>query len=186
MYKKSGFTILEMLVAIAIIGLLATVVIPNLAPSKPKEERERFISSLNSLVGFAWQNAIVTRKTQKVECNFDKNIITISQAGQKDKYGKVIWQPIKRAYVKTMLKIPDQLELKSFYIEGEDKVTKIGSLKSVWFAISSGGISQEVIINFLDSKDKIRRRKRPVGLVINPFTAQFDVYDKLSPSTGSG
>jgi len=180
MCKKSGFTLLEIVVAIAIIGLLATVVIPNLTTSKPKEEREKFISRLNSLVGFAWQNAIVARKTQKVEFNFDKKLVTVFQAGPTDKYGKVIWEPVKRAYIKTVIKIPDQLELKNFYIEGEDKVAKLGALQSVWFAISAGGISQEVVINFLDNKDKIGRKKRPVGLVINPFSAQFEVYNEFA------
>jgi len=180
MYKKSGFSLLELLVAIAILGLLATVVIPNLTTSKPKEEREKFIASLNSLVGFAWQNAIMTKKAQKVEFHFGKKIINLFETtGQTDKYGKLSWQPIKRAYIKTLLKIPEQLELKNFYVEMKDLSGTIGKTGEGWFFISPGGISQEVVLNFFDSKDKIRTKKRPIGLVINPFSAQFEVYDEF-------
>jgi hypothetical protein len=34
-----------------------------------------------------------------------------------------------------------------------------------------------VIINFLDTKDTKDDAPRRVGLVLNPFTAQFKIYD---------
>ena len=180
MHKKSGFTIVELMVAMAIIGLVAAFGIPRLLPPKPRQVREAFISQLNSLVGFAWQNAVTKSKVHKLEFDFDRKKVSIFQMGPTDKYGKATWEPIKRAYTATVIRIPGQLEQKNFYIEGEDKVAKLGILKNVWFAISDGGISQEVVINFLDNKDKRDRRKRPVGLVLNPFSAQFEVYNELA------
>jgi len=178
MRKKSGFTLFELLVAVAIIALLATIVVPILRWDRPKEIREKFISQLNKLTGHAWRNAITTTKVQQIFFHFGNKEVLLKAEGKKDKYGKTQYVPVTMAAVKTKIKIPEQLELKNFYINREDRAGIVGKSGEVWFYITEG-ISQEVVINFLDKEDKIKLRKRPVGLVLNPFSAQFEVYDEF-------
>lgn len=172
---------MELMVAIAIIGLLAAVVVPNLRRSAPRQERQNFISQLNNLASFAWQKSITTGKTCKVHFDFGKKEISLEIADKQDKYGKMQYGPIKRAYVKTSIKILDQLELKNFYIEGEDKAGKVmsGRDKGTVYFLVSDGLSQAVVINFVDKKDKVGRKARRVGLVLNPFWTQFEEYDEF-------
>ncbi|MFC1843129.1 type II secretion system protein [Candidatus Dependentiae bacterium] len=182
MIRKSGFSLLELLVAIAILGLLATIVVPMIRRSRPQEVREKFINNLNKLTSFAWQNAIKTQKVYKVNFNFGKKEIFLSVESEKDKYGAMQYLPVKRAYIKTKMTIPAQLELKNFYVEKKDLAGEIGKSGSksgdAWFFITDG-VSQTVVINFFDNQDRIDRAKRPVSLVLNPFSAQFEVYDEF-------
>jgi len=184
MCNKSGFTLLEILVAVAIFALLATFVVPRLFVSKPKEVREKFIGQLNSLMNFAWQNAMFSGKVHEVAFSFKKKQVFLKRAGEKDKYGKVKYMPVKRMNIKTEIKIPSQFEFRNFYINSKgtnmiDAMPTAGKEGEVFFFVIPDGLSQEVVINFFDAKDKIARRKRAFSLVLNPFSAQFEVYDEF-------
>ncbi len=179
---KRGFSLLELMVAIALIGIVAAIVAPNLRRRGPKEEREQFIENLNGLMKFAWQNGVTSGKTQKIEFDFSKarRKITISEStGKKNKEGEQEFKSVNSKYGSTTLKIPSHFVFKNFYIEGFDEITRHAAGKEVtaWFYIIPEGLSQSVIINFIDTKDKTAGgRPRPVGLVLNPFYVQFSVY----------
>ena len=174
-YKKNGFTLLEILVAILILGLLAAIVPPLLRTAQPAAERKKFITQLNALMKFAWTNAITTGKTHRVTFFWDKNLVQVGFDDKKKNKGI----PIPGTYFDTTIKIPKQLEVKNFYIEGKDERARhAGGSKEIWFFVYPQGMCQSVVINMFDIKDKINdRRNRPVSLVLNPFTAQFEVYN---------
>jgi len=177
MFNKSGFTLLELLSALIIIGILMAIGARYLRPPSPAAERKKFILQLNSLMKFVWQNAVVTGKVHKVDFDFQKRVIQtfVEQKGEKDK-------PIARTYLKTSLDIPAQLEIKNFFIEGYDMMKKftLGKTTGAFFYVMPEGLSQAVIINMLDTKDEILRgRSRQVSLVLNPFSAQFKIYDEF-------
>ena len=50
---------------------------------------------------------------------------------------------------------------------------------SVWFYIIPEGMTQDVVLNFIDTNDAYDGHPRQVGLVLNPFTAQFKEYDEF-------
>ena len=183
MQIKSGFSLIEIMVAIVIIGIVAAIVVPNLGKSKARQERDKFISELNALTGFALHNAVKTKKLHQVFFDFaeGKREIYLKIFTQKDKYGKDEWAPVTRSYVKNFVKMIDQLELKNFYVEGKDEVGKLSSGKggNVYIYVSDG-ICQNVVINYLDNnQEKSGRNKLPLGLVLNPFSAQFEVFDEF-------
>lgn len=180
MHKKLGFTFIEILVAVAIIGLLATIVVPNLRRSKAKDARDKFISELNSLTGFAMQNAIKTKKVHQIFFDFAKKDVYLNIATEKDNSGNMKYVPVTRAYVKNNIKMTDHLELKNFYVEGKDEVGKLlaGTGGTVYFLVGDG-VCQNIVINYLVANDKSDRNKKPIGLVLNPFSAQFEKYDEF-------
>jgi hypothetical protein len=55
-----------------------------------------------------------------------------------------------------------------------------GKTTRIFFYVIPEGLSQEVTINFIDKKDSIDGRARMIGLVLNPFTVQFKVYDRFA------
>lgn len=173
--SKKGFTLVELMVAIVILGLLAAAVVPNLMRKNPRATRENFIAKLNSLVRFAWNDAIASDQLRTVGFSQKKKTVRVFT----DEKAKV---PLKRVYFKPMITIPEQLDIINFYVGNVDQRTiggRTGPLKEAWFYILPDGTVQSVIINLLDREDKVGKKSRPISLVLNPFSAQFDVYDSF-------
>jgi prepilin-type N-terminal cleavage/methylation domain-containing protein len=180
MNNRAGFTLLELLIVIAIMGILGAILMPNFQRTTPRYERESFIARFNSLVQFGWQQALSTHKIHRVNVDIGKKLITLTvDSGEKDKSGESAFKPIDNPVQDTTCVIPDQISIKQFFIEGFDMMTKFSRSKtaSVWFYIIPEGMVQNVVINFNDTQDLYDDHSRPVGLVLNPFSAQFKIYD---------
>lgn len=180
LYNKRGFSLLELLVVIAIIGMLSAIIMPNIQRSTPRYEREEFIARFNTLVQYGWQQSLLTHKIHRVHVDVAKKLISLTVASDAiDKSGDPVFKPIPDSVYDTECVIPEQFQIKQFFIEGFDMMTKFGRSKSaaVWFYIMPEGMVQSVVINFLDTKDMRDDQPLSVGLVLNPFTAQFKIYD---------
>ncbi len=179
---NKGFTLIELLIVLAIIGVMLSVVTPNIKKLLPRRQREAFISNLNALTKYAWQHALIERKVHKVIFDFKKKLISVQMATGKVENNQVQTAPIKRAYVKTSLTIPDNIDIKNFIVEGYDEKGRFGAegTHESWFFIVPDGLTQMVTINYIDKKSSTPSGKpRQFGLVINPFTAQFINYDSF-------
>src|SRR6185312_12466180 len=75
MNNKDGFTLLEILIVVLIIGVLGAVITPNLKQTTPRYEREEFIARFNALTQLAWQQALSTDKTHQVSIDIGKKTI---------------------------------------------------------------------------------------------------------------
>ena len=178
--NQNGFTLLEILIALALIGLLVGIVMPNLQRLMPQYERKQFIGRLNEILQFGWQQAIITHKICKIIFDIDTRNVSLQIAtDKKDRQGEQLFEPIKGQYLKTSFTWPDQFKFKQFFIEGFDEMSRFVGRKaaSVWFYVMPEGLAQDVIINILDMKDLKNNKPREIGLVLNPFTAQLSVYD---------
>ncbi len=51
MQRQRGFTLLEIMVVIVILGILASLVVPNLMGNKEKADRQKVVSDLVALEG---------------------------------------------------------------------------------------------------------------------------------------
>jgi len=167
---------------LALIGVLGSAIMPNLKRTTPRYEREEFIARFNALTQLAWQQAIKTNKAQQISVDVGKRIIVLlSATGEVDRLGEPTFKRTIGLVQNTSLPIPDAYQVKQFFIEGFDMMAKYTKSKTeeMWFYIIPEGMAQDVIMNFLDTKDLFNNAPRPVGLVLNPFSAQFKVYDEF-------
>jgi prepilin-type N-terminal cleavage/methylation domain-containing protein len=180
-FSKKAFTLIEMVIAIAILALLVAVVVPTLMKRSPQFERKQFVAQLNGITQFAWQHAITTGVLHRIFLNIRKRTIIVEQASKKKENGgkKVEFVPVQSPYIKTDFVWPTQLTIQSAYIDGKDTLQLFDEAYEFWFFIVPSGLTQDVILNFQDRKDTLAGRPAQLGLVLNPFTAQFKSYDKF-------
>lgn len=166
------------MVVIAIIAILATIVVPKIG-RKPNAVRKEFFSALRSLVRYAWHHAMTTRSLHKVNFDFAKKKVEITQATGQTKDGQPQFNALKKTGQKSSISIPSSITFKQFLVEGTDQLAQGPGQKTtaVFFYIVPNGLSQPVIINGFDTKDQINNKPRPFSLVLNPFNAQFKEYD---------
>ncbi len=160
---------------------MAAVIVPNLAPRRPIEDRKAFIAKLNEIVQLAWQNALLANNLHRVLFDFKKKTVSLKQAtGQKDAQGELKFEPLQRTYLATTIAWPVNLQIKNFFLEGFDEMKRFVGRDTgeTWFYVVPDGMTQRVTINMTDSHD-IDSGGRPakIGLVLNPFNAQFTTYD---------
>jgi hypothetical protein len=168
-----------MIVVIAIVALLAAIAIPNFQGRAPRYEREQFIARLNALCRLAQQQALVTHKLHRIRFDFGKKIAAVEVGEQQDKK-EPVFVPVKRAYMRASVDVPERYDIRQLFIERVDEMQRFGGGRKtgeVWFYIVPEGLAQTVIINFVDKKDLVAGKPRQIGLVLNPFTAQFKAYD---------
>lgn len=157
---------------------MATVVVPNLQRRLPGYQRKAFVTELNALLAFGWQQALSMQKIQRIFFDFSDKTIKV-ETQEIDQAGTITHKPIMQAYQKTKIKLPETLEFKNFFINGADELHKPGRETSdistaAWFFIIPDGMCQEVILNVVDTSQGANIQ---LGLVINPFTAQLKEYD---------
>ena len=179
--SKHGFTLIEILIAVALMTIMAVVIVPNLGTKKAGQERTAFLARLNSLTQLAWQNALVQNKLYKVLFDFKKKTVSLEQeTTQKDSKGQPKFEPVQVTYLETSIPWPAYLHIKNFFIEGFDEATRFGGRDTgeTWFFVVPDGMTQRVVINVTDSEDRdASGRPKKIGLVLNPFNAQFIAHD---------
>jgi prepilin-type N-terminal cleavage/methylation domain-containing protein len=176
--RKQGFTLIEIVVAIAIIGFVATILVPNLFAPTAAKERKNFIAAVNGLLYLGWQQALITHTIHAATFNFHKKKIYVEVVQNADDPSKPKTAPVNINYQATSIDIPEQFEVQNFFIEGTDEKARSVGQNVFFFYIMPDGMTQDVIINFYDTKDVLPDESpRPVGLVLNPFSAQLKEYD---------
>ena len=178
--NKKGFTLLELLVVMLVIGMVAALIGPSMFSSRtPRYEREEFVARLNSLVTTAAQQAILERAVHSLEFDFRKRAVDIKRAPYPS--APVDDFELVKGLASAHYVWPEQFEIKQFVVAGSDLMKAFGNKTEVeaWFFVIPDGMTQEVTINFVDTKDTIEGTARKVGLVLNPFTAQFKTYDEF-------
>lgn len=182
--NRLGFTLIEIMVAIAVIALLATIIAPSARVRRPGAERKQFIAHLNGLMRLASQQAIVHRKLHRVLFRLKDNKmfkVEVQVKGEgKDIKGEQIFTTIKAPYLSSSIEWPKNLSVKQFMIEGKDEKEREGRISTeFWFFIIPEGLAQDVIINMVDLNDGPRGKQQQIGLVLNPFSVQFKSYDSF-------
>jgi prepilin-type N-terminal cleavage/methylation domain-containing protein len=175
MFGKSnnGFTFIELVVVIMILGIVATMVVPNLQKRLPGYKRKAFVNELNTLLALGWQNALSSQKVNRVFFDFKKRIVKLEEEETGATPDKASYKPVTQAYRKTWYEWPEAIEIKNFIIDGVDEFGRDREVLTIWFYIVPEGLTQEVIINILDTS---QTPDIALGLVLNPFTAQLKEY----------
>lgn len=181
---KKAFTLIELMVVMVVMGLMTAIAVPAFRRLLPRNERKNFIAELSALTSFGWRNAITTNTMHMVLFDLKKNQVRLGsvKTGETEKgsCGEPKSTTIKGSYIQSSIQIPKNLKFQQFFIEGVDEMSRVKAESlCAWFFIMPNGLAQEVTINLVDTKDTKAGKSRAVSLVLNPFTAQFKVYNEF-------
>lgn len=181
MKNKLGFSLLEIMIAIAIIGLVMAVGVPNYRARLVRLERDTFFANLKGIIEFARQRAMVSNKISKVTFDIANHTAWIElQTQQKDIKGEPLFERIKSGPARASITWNERFVFRSFVIEGVDELARYGAGKTteeVWFFIVPDGIVQEVMFTVADTRDMIRKKAHQFVCTINPFSGALKVED---------
>ena len=174
---KSGFSLLEMVMVFALIGITMTIIIPSFR-KKNDLQIQGFAQNFTLLLHAAYLNALEKNKFQKIYIDVKNNKIQLQEESGKDKLtGDLLFVPIKAAHFIHEIEIPRDLEIRNFYITTKQgtKDQAAQAVNDIWFFITPEGIAQEVVMNIVDMSEKPSQPE--AGLILNPFTLNFELYD---------
>jgi len=157
-----------------IIGVMATIVVPNILQQAPGYKRKQFFTELNALMAITWEHALSTNQLHRVMFDFDTRTITIEVETKQDEKGKTTFKNVSGAYRKTIYTWAENLEVREFFIEGLNEMKSGKKVDKMWIFVTPEGLAQDVIINIVDV---VGQKEIPIGLVLNPFIVQFKKYD---------
>ncbi len=181
-----GFSLLELVLAMAIVAMLVVVALPNVMKLLPKYEQKAFITNVNSYLAEAWQQGLATQKIQKIVFDLANRQVYLEQ--ETDELDPVtqepIFKPVLMSYAPKRVDWSESFEVRQFFVQGVDELSAHSTKNAVWFFLLPGGMAQEVIINILDTKNPPAGQDgRTFSLVLNPYTVQFKAYvDFQNPS----
>lgn len=176
--NNKGFSFIEIVVAIALIALMATIVVPRFGSRNFKAERDKLISKLDTTLLLGYQNALSTGKLHRVYIDLEKKLIRLEVDSGKTNSQKVAeFKGVDIPYVRSDIKF-ENFEIINLYINKNDKLSGRGVTKQTWFFISPSGLTQEVILNMKYTKNP-ENTNANFALILNPFTAQFKTYDEF-------
>jgi len=180
--KKLGFTLLELMIVMLLMGLMATIIIPTMQSYIPGYKRKEFLTRLETLIQLAWQQAFITQKAHRVFFDLEKKMVRVERAQEiKEQEKEPHFEPITIPYLQSSYQWPEHITIKNFYIHEEDLLARRAiKTEKIWFYSAPDGLVQPVIINMIDTAE-IDRNGNPVsiGLVINPFNAHVERYEEF-------
>jgi type II secretory pathway pseudopilin PulG len=183
-----GFSFLQLVIVIAIIAIVGLVVVPNYSKRVPLVQRKEFHESFNALARQAWTRALQTGHVHKILFNFKERTVKLEeQVIAMDRDGKPVFVSVALSFFAKKYEWPEYFEIKQFYVEGVDEIAKHNpenAMEDVWFFVVPEGMAQEVIINFVDTRDTSNLLESQISLVLNPFRVQFQMYEEFkNPDT---
>ncbi|MFA5307221.1 MAG: type II secretion system protein [Candidatus Babeliales bacterium] len=176
-YKNSAFTLLEMMVVIALVAVIAVFTAPRLFRRAPAVEWKNITEDLNNLVLFARHNALEQRKPYRLvfrQGQAHDTVTVEASVDDPDKPGRIKYEQASPDYMATTYKFADAVKLRAVY---HGKIEMLAEQRGVAYcAVTADGLVQDVVVHLVRTLDGVESSGT---LKMNPFFGTFDFFDGL-------
>ena len=176
---QSGFSLLELMIVFALIGLLGAFVVPNLFRTKQGAARKEFLTEFEALLKDAVLRSITENKIHQIFIDlehekiqiriFEKNSIEMN-------HHKKFVRLIDAQYL-TEINFPKRFIIKDFFINGIQELVPGNMILDVVFYVMPDGTSQAIVANLIEEDIDGIAPDTKFSFVINPFYARMSVHE---------
>ena len=173
---RAAFTFIEIMVVMALIGVMAAFILPRFTHRTPKAEWPTIVEDLNNLVTFARHEAIVHHKNYRL--TFTKNQqqvdITVEEENPDQEHtGKKAYTTASSYYFDPTYTLNELVILKAFF--NEKVKTLVEDEKGVAYCyIIPDGLTQAITLHLFH---KNQPDEKGVTLKLEPFSGMFTMED---------
>lgn len=177
--NKMGFSFIEILIVLLIVGLITSFVIPSFFNKQLHSEKKKFVAQFNAIVQETLIQATVTNSIRQIFFDLKEHLIIVKAhnptSTELNEHHK--FKPIALESFTESIPISPHLVIRNFFINGTDDIQGGNDKDKIWFYIMPDGTSQSIIINIEDIDTTSTQNK--FALTVNPFYSQVRDYDEF-------
>ncbi len=172
MRMRNGFTLLEVMIMVVVIGVIAGLTLPRLMRRPPVTEWPHILGQLNDMIYFARQEAIsdqtVYRLTFRSSEKSPDSIVIESQQDDPEKPGKKIFTPVWSEYFSTTYTLPPEVRFEAVYL---GKVEQLDENKGIGYCyVIHDGLVQDIMVHMRRIADGVEATGT---FTVEPFMGTF-------------
>jgi prepilin-type N-terminal cleavage/methylation domain-containing protein len=179
MIHRNGFSLIEMMIVIALIATMATLILPRMIGRQPSTEWPSIVDDLNNLVIFARQEAIssqgIYRLTFKSVIEGRDLVLIEQEKKDPEKPQQKIYEQVSSSYLKTRYKFPEAVKIKALYAGREEMLSDNKGTGHCY--IISDGLVQDVFLHLTRTPNEKDKKEINVTLKMMPFFGRFELLD---------
>ncbi len=186
---RPGFSLIELMIVFALLGMLGAFVVPNLFRQKQGAARKEFLDSFATLLKNAVLRSIVTNSVHQIYIDLVHGVIQIRVHDPKSIETNQHKQFVPLHDQEYVTQIPavhqknldlHQFSIKNFYINGVEELVAGTQTLDIMFYIMPDGTSQAIIANMVDEDPDGLAPDIKFSYEINPFYARMQVHDTFT------
>lgn len=173
--NSSGFTLLEMMVVIVLLGLLATIIVPRLTRRNPEAEWIHIVDTLNNMVGFARQESIVNQCPYRLAFyafpDKEHAVVIEQEVLNPEKKNAKIYIPASSNYFPTRYTFSPEIKIINIVL---NKKSQFNGQNVAYCNLIPEGLVQAITL-YLKRIEK--DKESTVTLTMLPFLGKFDLLE---------
>jgi len=174
--KNRAFTLIEVMITVAIIGIIAAIGFPRLVRREPRTEWRHVTDEINNLVYFARQESISSKKIYRLAFNAPPKaahtVVVERMEDNPEKPGEKHYVPTKSDYFEGMYTFPETIKIHAAY-KGRVEQLEANKNKAHCYVIPDG-----LVEDFLVHLIRIQEGKESkISLKVLPFFGTFERHD---------
>ena len=173
---RPAFTLMEIMIAMVVIGIIATMALPRLTRKDPSSNWPTVIDEINNLVFYARQDAISNYKNYQLRFTskaIKPDIIAIEEEkASAENPSKKVFMPTQAFGFSTSYSLPKTITIEAVY---HDRTEEMENNKGNGYChIIPNGLVQKTIIHLSRIEKNITSK---ISLRMMPFFGKFEMLE---------
>lgn len=178
MRTATGFSLLEILIALLIVGIAASFVMPRLVRRSPNTEWSHVHEEMNNMLYYARQEAITTQKIHRLVFDQKKKVCFVEVEDGKDAKGRAKFAASRSYYFTSSYDLPEQITLTSVVLKKKNLLAENKKRQAFCYVVPHG-LVQNVTVMFERSGIGDEAQAAHLKLRLEPFLGTFDNVEQV-------